>query len=291
MIIDAHNHPNWHGYGIDKTVANMDKFGIQVTWMHTWEAAFPHEAGGAPENYADPRTLSYIDPIPLSGVVEACRLYSDRFVPFYAPHPKRPNPVERLKMAIGILGVRGVGEWKFRVPFDDPDCIEVFRFAGENGMPVTLHMDIPWMPTADGGARFVGAWYGGTVENLARMLEAAPSTTFLGHGPGFWRYIASDGDTSPEGYPSAKMTGKGRLWDLLEKYDNLYGDMSAGSGHNSLVRQPDGGEEFLTTFSSKVLFARDYFDERLQLHLDALSLPEDVRTAVMSGNALRLVPL
>jgi len=74
MIIDAHNHPNWHGYGIDRHVENMDQYGIQVTWMHTWEAEFTGEEGGTREHYADPRALSGRDPLPLEGVIEAVRL-------------------------------------------------------------------------------------------------------------------------------------------------------------------------------------------------------------------------
>jgi len=291
MIIDAHNHPNWHGHNIEKIIANMDRYGIDVTWLHSWEAEFEHEYGFVKDHYIDPRDTHLRDPLPFSGVVDAVQLFRERFVPFFAPHPKKPTPVGRLKMAMDMYGVRGVGEWKFRVPIDDPDCVEVFRFAGENGMPVTLHMDVPWLPDGQNGFKKADFWYAGTSENLVRAMEAAPDTVFLGHGPGFWRYIAADEKSAPEMRPPAPMKDKGLLWDLMERYDNLYADMSAGSGYNALTRQPDGGEEFLTTFSSKVLFARDYFDDNHRQHLQSLSLPDDVRNAVMGGNALRLVPI
>ncbi len=38
MIIDAHNHPDWHGHDLAKFLANMDANGIDVTWLLSWEA-------------------------------------------------------------------------------------------------------------------------------------------------------------------------------------------------------------------------------------------------------------
>ena len=38
MIIDAHNHADWYGHNVHRTVENMDKYGIDKTWILTWEA-------------------------------------------------------------------------------------------------------------------------------------------------------------------------------------------------------------------------------------------------------------
>jgi hypothetical protein len=38
MLIDAHNHPNFHGYGARKTLENMDAQGIDRMWLLTWES-------------------------------------------------------------------------------------------------------------------------------------------------------------------------------------------------------------------------------------------------------------
>ena len=37
MIIDAHNHPDWHGHDLKKLLANMARHGIDVTWLLSWE--------------------------------------------------------------------------------------------------------------------------------------------------------------------------------------------------------------------------------------------------------------
>ena len=36
-IIDAHNHPDWHGHDLDKYLVNMDQYGIEKTWLMNWE--------------------------------------------------------------------------------------------------------------------------------------------------------------------------------------------------------------------------------------------------------------
>ena len=32
-IIDAHNHPDWHGHNLERFIANMDQYGISKTWL------------------------------------------------------------------------------------------------------------------------------------------------------------------------------------------------------------------------------------------------------------------
>ena len=39
-IIDAHNHPDWHGHDLDKFLANMDRYGIAQTWLLSWECGY-----------------------------------------------------------------------------------------------------------------------------------------------------------------------------------------------------------------------------------------------------------
>ena len=38
MIIDAHNHPDWHGHNLDRFLQNMDEHGIDRTWLLSWES-------------------------------------------------------------------------------------------------------------------------------------------------------------------------------------------------------------------------------------------------------------
>ena len=39
MLIDAHNHPNWHGHDAKKILENMDEHGIDQMWLFSWEVS------------------------------------------------------------------------------------------------------------------------------------------------------------------------------------------------------------------------------------------------------------
>lgn len=293
MIIDAHGHLNWHGHNTDRMIANLDEHGIDRMWALSWEVLMPCE-------WAEARGYSSaLDPrhgqgqwLPLCDIVEGVQRYPDRFIPFYAPHPKQENALDRLKAAVEIHGIRGVGEWKFRVTLDDPDGIKIWRWAGERGMPVIIHMDAPRLPPSNPDA-WIDAWYGGTADHLERALQQAPDTVVLGHGPGFWRYVTGKEQEIAACYlngPDDFAEG-GRLLDLLETYPNLHLDLSAGSGLRALKCFPDGGKAFLTTYQDRALFARDYFDAALRDHLESLELEEAAKAKILGGNAARLVPV
>lgn len=59
------------------------------------------------------------------------------------------------------------------------------------------------------------------------------------------------------GYPKGPVTPGGRLIELLRTYDNLWGDISAGSGNNALVRDKEFGFRFLEEFQDRLLFGTD----------------------------------
>ena len=37
MIIEAHNHPDWHGHDLNRYLENVTKYGIDKTWLLSWE--------------------------------------------------------------------------------------------------------------------------------------------------------------------------------------------------------------------------------------------------------------
>jgi predicted TIM-barrel fold metal-dependent hydrolase len=284
MVIDAHNHVYWYGYGPDELVANMDEHGIDVTWLLSWELAEGMYDHGYDKSFMAP----YIG-MPLEAIWVAVDKYPDRFVPGFAPNPKLPHAVEKLRAAYRN-GARVAGEFKFRCLFDDPDAIAVYRAAGELGMPVTLHLDVPWLPPA-GASKPVTWWYGGTIENLRNALRLCPDTVFLGHAPGFWREVSGDADQDPAAYPNGPVVPGGRLIPTFDEFPNLWADLSAGSALTAISRDREWGRKFLMDYYDRIVFARDYFDGRLMEYLNSLELPENVRSAILSENALRLAPL
>ena len=96
---------------------------------------------------------------------------------------------------------------------------------------------------------------------LEKALQSCPETIFVGHGPTFWAEISKD--VPPElrsGYPKGPVVPGGAVPRLMGKYDNLWADISAGSGHNALTRDENFGIEFCDRFQDKLMFGTDACD-------------------------------
>ncbi|MGC8834063.1 MAG: amidohydrolase family protein, partial [Armatimonadota bacterium] len=254
MIIDIHNHPDWYGYNAERLLANMDENGISKTWVLTWEC---------PADEYNPDFLAVCPggpngPIPLSSALVYVEKYPDRFVLGFAPDPRRPEAVDRLAFAVSLYGVRVYGELKLRMTYDNPDALRMFRFCAQKGLPVVLHIDYEF----ETGAKYPRPnwWYGGGIEALERAIKACPDTIFIGHGPGFWAHISGDDKYSREAYPRGKVEDGGKVVEMLERYPNLYCDLSGESGYNALNRDPEFAKTFLLEFQDRILFGRDFFD-------------------------------
>jgi predicted TIM-barrel fold metal-dependent hydrolase len=223
----------------------------------------------------------------LEDLIVAHRNYPGRFVLGYCPDPAMPNAPDLFEAACDMHGVRVCGEWKFRMLIDDPRSLELFRAAGRRKAPVVLHLDVPYLPPQ--GGTYAPAWYGGTVANLERTLEACPETVFVGHAPGFWREICANADTSAEVYPRGAVLRGGRVEKLLECHPNLSADLSAGSALVAMKRDTGYTKEFLIRFADRFLFARDYYGGELLAFLDSLNLPAEAREKIFHENAERLL--
>lgn len=289
-IVDTHQHVNWHQRDVSGLIADMDDHGIEYAWLLSWltepDDPVPHTGALNPINV---RLDGTQEGITLSDIVTAKEKYPERFVVGYCPNPRwRMAPVY-LRNAHHMYGAQVCGEWKFRMLFDDPRCLEIFHVAGELKMPVVLHLDVPYLKNAEGKPEYQPNWYGGTVENLERALQACPETTFIGHAPGFWREISAGAADDPETYPAGEVKMTGQLYRLFDTYPNLYADLSAGSGLTALKRAPEHAVEFATRYSERLLFARDYYEQRLHTFLKTLPLPEEVFENIYHRNAERLV--
>ncbi len=288
-LIDAHNHPDWHGHSLEEFLANMDRLGIEKTWLLSWECP-RHEYTPRYDEVTPAALLGSVNgPIPF----ERCLFYKERaperFILGYCPDPRLPDACGRLKAAHDIYGARICGELKVRMMYDSPDALRLFRLAGDLKMPVVLHLQYnlqqrdtdPW-----------SEWWGGTIDSVERALAACPETIFLGHAPGFWIHISGDELYKDTVYPpdKARVREGGRVPDLLRKYSNLYCDLSAGSGCKALSRDPEFAVGFLTEFQDRVLYARDYFDDIHREFLNSLGLPRKILAKIYRGNAERLLP-
>ncbi len=283
MIIDIHNHADYHGMSAAAMVANMDAFGIDKTVLLSWEAPV-HEYSPATKQYFSPFSE---EPIPFSRCLAYADRYPERFELGFCPDPRRPDAIQRLRAMAKLYPLRLCGELKLRMMYDNPDAIRLYREAGALGLPVLMHFDYE-MPQS-GGYPWGSYWYGGGIDVLERVLKLCPDTDFLGHAPGFWAHISADEQYLTCPYPQGKVTPGGRIDELLHRYPNLYCDISAGSGCNALKRDPAFGYAFLTRWQDRVLFARDAFDNAHRAFLEASSLSKEIKQKIYEGNARKIL--
>lgn len=285
MIIDAHNHPDWHGHDLEKFLRNMADCNIDKTWLLSWESPLDE----VDPYYQSVSLSSERGPIPFERCLAYYQQAPEQFVLGYAPDPRRPDSIDRLQAAVEIYGVRVCGEIKLRMMYDNWDALRLFRFCGEKGLPVTVHLDYE----LDTGRKYPRPnwWYGGGIEAFERAVQICPQTIFLGHAPGFWAHISNDNLFRRESYPKGLVIPGGTVTRMMQAYPNLYADLSAGSGLNALKRDLAFTRDFLIEFQDRLLYARDDFNNDLQEFLKTLDLPKEVWAKITSKNAERLVPV
>ena len=283
MIIDIHNHPDWHGHNCRKCVENMDQYGIDITWILSWES---------PGDEYDPTVLGVTGsdgPATLSQCVSYVEKAPSRFILGYCPDIRKPEAIDRMNAAITIYGAKVCGELKLRMMYDNRDAIRFFRFCGEKNIPVLVHIDYEF-PTNSVYPR-PNYWYGGGIEAFERAIRQCPETIFIGHAPGFWAHISGDDLYDKQIYPTGKVQPGGKLIQMLKEYRNLYCDLSAGSGLNALKRDPKFAKGFITEYQDRLLYGRDYFDNLHQEFINSLGLPKSVLNKIYADNALKLVAI
>ncbi|MBT9778949.1 amidohydrolase family protein [Clostridium sp. MCC353] len=150
-------------------------------------------------------------------------------------------------------GALGLGEWVTHLPLDHPYMEEIMGASEELELPILFHLS----PDPDNQ-------YGIIDEPGLYLLEEAlkkfPKLMLIGHSQAFW-YEISNNDPCAEkgrgGYPSGLVEPGGRLPYLMENYKNLYCDLSANSGGNAMMRDPDFGIKFLEKYQDRLFFGTD----------------------------------
>ena len=147
-------------------------------------------------------------------------------------------------------GAKGVGEICANLYFDDPYVENLFYHCEKNDMPVIFHI-----------APKRGGCYGLIDElGLYRMekeLAKFPHLKFIGHSQPFWAEISADiNEENRNTYPKGGVR-PGRIVELMRRYPNLFGDLSADSGYNALTRDPKFGYEFIEEFQDRLFYGTD----------------------------------
>jgi hypothetical protein len=182
--------------------------------------------------------------------------YPDRFIPFCNLDPRMltNSPAANFAPILEYYrgcGCKGVGELSANLPFDEPRVHNLFKHCEACQMPVTFHIS-----TQIGGT--YGLYDELGLPRLEETLIRFPGLVFLGHSQPFWSEISADvTEASRNGYPGGPVVEGGRLVALMRKYPGLCGDLSAGSGHNAISRDPAFGYRFLEEFQDRLFFGTD----------------------------------
>lgn len=198
----------------------------------------------------------FYEPQGNADILEMAEAHPERIIPFFCIHPAAIGNSDQTDFRPLIAhylerGCKGFGEVTFNVPFDDPRLVNLLTQLSEFKLPMTIHL-----------AARAGGCYGLIDEpglpGLAAALERFPGIDFLGHSPVFWTEIARLEDPAERTrYPKSVFQEEGAVPRLMRRFGNLHGDLSAGSGCNALVRNPDYAVQFLAEFQDRLLFGTD----------------------------------
>lgn len=179
-------------------------------------------------------------------VLEAQQRYLRQVIPFCQVDLRRDDFVKRIR-GYADAGCRGYGEQKQQMPLNDPRIHRMLEAISEFGWSCTFHFQ-------DGAKGFNQ----GIAEHLEPLLKKFPRVIFVGHAQSWWSHISAD-VPPPEVslYPKGPIKPGGLIDRLLADYENLYGDLSAGSGCNALERDEEFAAGFVRRHRKKLLFASD----------------------------------
>ncbi|GEM_PF-427193 len=309
--VDSHLHVNFCGFDSGKIVEYLDSKKLDKCWLLSWEEM-------------NPTFESLYKNLSIDNIIEAYYLYPDRIVPFYAPDPSRTDWYDVIKF-YHLKGVKGCGELKVTYRWLDDEITNVLDGLRKLKIPLVFHMENSNYHFFIKQSNFFyvflykilnGAFNGITRKyiekfiyktgffkksfqdrlqyfpgymmdfaGLEQRLKQYPDVNFIAHGPAFWKHIAKDQDPYLI-LGKGKIKEKGIIFELFEKYDNLYADMSGKSGFYALKRDPSYTRMLLNEFYNKILFGTDNESglpfERLVFRA---GLSKNKLCRIMGGNA------
>ena len=209
-----------------------------------------------------------------------CDKFPGRYYWMCALKPGNPDTVYQRLSKYKAQGAIGVGEVTINKRLDDPILQALFAAAEQLELPVTCHMS----PEE-------GFSYGVVDEPrlplLEQVLKTYPRLKFLGHSQTFWIEMSADAPSDKEGrnaWGQGPIVPGGRVPALFETYPNLYGDLSANSAGQAIMRDEEFGLAFLEKYADRLFFATDMVNTDMVFPLGAW-LDEKVESGKLSREA------
>jgi predicted TIM-barrel fold metal-dependent hydrolase len=227
-IIDIHQHTQYSGRSDAELIAHQRTMGISQTVLLPAGSKYglAVDAGGN------------------ETVVALAKQYPKDFVFFANELPDIPQARAVLQKYLN-MGAKGIGEQKFPVEADSANIDLMAEIAHYYDVPVLLHFEF--------GTYNLG------FERFHKVLQRFPQVNFIGHAQTWWGNIDKNLDPRVM-YPKTPITPGGLTDRWLSDYHNMYGDMSAGSGLNALLRDEEHARGFLKRHQDKLLYGSDCSD-------------------------------
>src|ERR1041384_5295030 len=203
-IIDIHQHTHYSGRSDEDLIRHQKEMGATTTVLLPAGSKY----GLAADAWGN------------DSVVEIAHQFPKQYYFFANELPDIPETRPVLEKYLK-LGAIGIGEQKFPVDVDSEHIDLVADIAEHYHVPVLLHFEYKK--------------YNLGIENFHNVLERHPKVVFIGHAQTWWANIDKNCDQATM-YPPGPVTPGGITDRLLTDFPNMYGDMSAGSGLNSMMR-------------------------------------------------------
>lgn len=229
-IIDIHQHTTYSGRTDEELIAHQRTMGVSKTVLLPAGSKYGLAAGAGGNDT----------------VVAIARQFPTEYVFFANELPDIPETRAVLEKYLK-MGAIGIGEQKFHVDVNSKSIDLVAAIAREHRVPVLMH--------------FEHNTYNLGIDQLAKVLARHPQVNFIGHAQTWWGNIDKNHNQA-EMYPKTPVMAGGITDRLLSDYPNMYGDMSAGSGLNSMMRDEDHARGFLARHQDKLLFGSDCSDRK-----------------------------
>jgi predicted TIM-barrel fold metal-dependent hydrolase len=227
-VIDIHQHTNYSGRTDEQLIAHQRTMGIAKSVLLPAGSTGGLAAGAGGNDT----------------VVAISRRLPGEYKFFANELPDIPETKRVLEKFLKA-GAIGIGEQKFNVECDSKAMQLVASIAAHHGVPVLMH--------------FQHETYNLGFERFHKMLEQFPKVNFIGHAQTWWGNIDKNHQQAVM-YPKGPVTGGGITDRLLTDYPNVYGDLSAGSGLNALLRDEDHARDFLRRHQDRLIYGSDCSD-------------------------------
>ncbi|HTS30210.1 MAG TPA: amidohydrolase family protein [Bryobacteraceae bacterium] len=227
-VIDIHQHTSYSGRTDEQLIAHQRAMGITRTVLLP-----AGSSGGLAAGVGGNETA-----------VAISRRFPGEYKFFANELPDIPETRKVLEKYLDA-GAIGIGEQKFAVACDSPGMQLVAGIAAHYDVPVLMH--------------FQHETYNLGIERFYKMLQRFPKVNFIGHAQTWWGNIDKNHEQAVM-YPKGRVTPGGITDRLLSDYPNVYGDLSAGSGLNALLRDEDHARDFLKRHQDKLIYGSDCSD-------------------------------